>query len=94
LDEEFDAILHMEAAVGGVFVVFMESIVLCFNDPLPLLRWSLWWLDASFRQIGYSDLSEVTVGSFAFPSSFAFLLFLLEGLFWRIQKQASPSWIC
>jgi len=52
------------------------------------------WLDASFRQIGYYDLSkdlflvqdqgcilrEATVRCFAFTSYFAFLLFILEGL--------------
>ena len=65
------------------------------STPLPLLRWSLWWLDASFCQIGHCDLDEnflprhgqgcildeVTVGSFAFTSYLAFPLFLMEGLF-------------
>jgi hypothetical protein len=48
----------MDAFIGGVAVALVESAVLCFVDPLPLLRWSLWWLDANFCQIGYCDLGE------------------------------------
>ena len=43
LDEEFNGILQMDAVIGGVSVAFVESTMLCFVDPLPLLKWSLWW---------------------------------------------------
>ena len=48
LDEEFDGILQVDAVIGDVPVAFVESSVFCFVDSLPLLRWSLWWLNASF----------------------------------------------
>ena len=95
LDEEFDCIFQVDAIVGNVPMALVELTLFCFVDPFPLLQWSLWWLDASFCQIGYSDLgedflprhgqgcilSEAIVGSFAFTSYFAFLLFLMEGIF-------------
>jgi hypothetical protein len=82
LVEEFNGILQMDAVTGGVPVAFVESTIFSFFDPLPLLRWSFGRLDASFRKIATGCvLGEVTVGSLAFPSSFAFLLFLLEWLF-------------
>jgi hypothetical protein len=49
----------MDAFIGGVAVAFVESAVFRLVDPLPLLRWSLGWLDANFCQIGYGDLGEV-----------------------------------
>jgi hypothetical protein len=58
LDEELNAILQMDAVIGGVIMAFVESTLFRFVDPLPLLRWSLWWLDASFSQIGHNDLDE------------------------------------
>jgi hypothetical protein len=58
LDEELDGILQMDAVIGGVSMAFVESTILCFVDPLPLLRRSLWWLDANFVQIGHNDLGE------------------------------------
>jgi hypothetical protein len=58
LDKEFNGILQMKAVIGGVSVAFVESTIFCFVNPHPLLRWSLWWLDANFCQIRYNDLSE------------------------------------
>jgi hypothetical protein len=37
LDEELNGIFQMDAVIDGVAVAFMESIVLCLVDPLPLL---------------------------------------------------------
>ena len=48
LDEEFNGILQMDAVISDVTVALMEPTIFCFVDPLPLLRRSLWWLDASF----------------------------------------------
>ena len=48
LDEESDGILQVDVVVGDVSVAFVESTIFCFVNSLPLLRWSLWWLDASF----------------------------------------------
>ena len=48
LDEEFDGILQVDAVVGDVPVAFVESTIFCFVNSLHLLRWSLWWLNASF----------------------------------------------
>jgi len=101
LHEKFDSILQVDAIVSNVPMALVESIVFCFVDPFPLLRLSLWWLDASFCQIGYSDLGEdffpghgqgcilgeATVRSFAFTSYLAFLLFLMEGLFGRFSSR-------
>jgi len=84
----------MDAIISNVLVGLVEPTIFCFVDPFPLLRRGLWWLDASFRQIGYRDLGEdflhrhgqgcilgeATVRCFAFTSYFAFLLFLMEGL--------------
>jgi hypothetical protein len=47
LDEEFNGILQVDAVISGVSVALVESTVFCYVDSLPLLRWSLWWLDAS-----------------------------------------------
>jgi len=95
LDEEFNSILHMDAVISNVLVALMESTIFGFVDPFLLLRRSLWWLDASFLHIGYNHLGEdllpghgqgrvlgeVTSRYLAFTSYFAFLLFLVEGLF-------------
>ena len=48
LDEEFDGILQVDAAISDVTVALVEPTIFCFVDSLPLLRRSLWWLDASF----------------------------------------------
>jgi len=95
LNEEFDSVLQVDAIVNYVPMALMEPTIFFFVDPLPLLRRSLWWLDASFHQIGYCDLGEdflpghgqgcvlgeAAAWGFSFTSYFAFLLFLMEGLF-------------
>jgi hypothetical protein len=48
LDEEFNGILQMDAFVSGMSMAFVEPTIFCLVDPFPLLRWSLWRLDADF----------------------------------------------
>jgi hypothetical protein len=48
LDEEFNGILQMDAVISGESVTFVEPTKFCFVDPFPLMRWSLWQLDADF----------------------------------------------